>query len=180
MATDFDDIRETPSLKATSILFTAGARIQINTPAAHAFQTITDFPTYSQWNHDTPSMHLQTPAPLQTGSTLQMKTIMVDQGKAYDIPVEILRLDAPGPDDVYGIAWRGMMMPRWFAVSERVQEVRSVPGEPGRCEVVTWESMAGWGAYPFKYVMGIPGQLKGFNRRYLESLKERAEKTAAS
>lgn len=44
------------------------------------------------------------------------------------------------------------------------------------CEVRQWESMSGWGAYVLKYVMGVPKQLDEANLKYIQELKEFAER----
>lgn len=69
------------------------------------------------------------------------------------------------------------MLPAWFATSERMQTITPLKDDPNACEVKNWESMAGWGAYIFKYIMGVPTQMKDFNMRYAEDLKARAEST---
>lgn len=178
--TDSDAIRPTPGLGKSTILFTVNSTVRIQAPPKHVFSVITDFPAYSTWNSDTPEMTLQGPDPsaaLKKGSTATMKVIMSDQNKTYDIPIEILQLESPTADGIYTLGWRGKMLPSWFATSERVQEIRPVDDDPNVCEVHNWESMAGWGAYVFKYIMGIPAQMKKFNAKYLDELKSRAEST---
>jgi hypothetical protein len=70
-------------------------------------------------------------------------------------------------------------MPRWVAVSERVQTV--TPTNHGTsCRVKQWESMSGWGAYILKNLMRIEGQLAESNLTYVQDLKEHAEAKHAS
>lgn len=75
----------------------------------------------------------------------------------------------------YTLSWRGMLLPTWAGIAERVQIV--TPTADGKaCEVKQWESMAGWATYIFKYAMGVPKQLDDSNLRYSEDLKAYAEK----
>jgi hypothetical protein len=86
--------------------------------------------------------------------------------------LQILRLERT--PQKYALAWRGMLMPTWVGIAERVQEVTPL-GDGKACTVKQWESMAGWVTYIFRYAMGIPQQLNEGNLRYLNSLKAHAE-----
>lgn len=48
------------------------------------------------------------------------------------------------------LAWKGRMpIPEWLLIAERVQQVVSLPDQPGWCEYRTWDSWKG----PLAYVM---------------------------
>jgi hypothetical protein len=70
-------------------------------------------------------------------------------------------------------------MPRWMAVSERIQKITLTNYETS-CRVKQWESLSGWGAYILKHLMRIECQLAESNLTYVQDLKKHAEARYAS
>ena len=78
--------------------------------------------------------------------------------------------------DLSILSWRANHLPSWFAVAEKVQTVKPVPGNAQACEVKQWETMSGWGAYVYNWIWGWEGELGRMGVQYLEDLKKRAHR----
>ena len=72
------------------------------------------------------------------------------------------------------MAFRGLLLPSWFAVVERVHTVVSSTNGKS-CEVTSWESMGGWGAYVLKYLLSAPLQVRDANVKFAYDLALFAE-----
>lgn len=67
------------------------------------------------------------------------------------------------------LAFRGLLIPSWVAVVERVHTV--VANDDGQsCEVSSWESMGGWGAYILKYFFSAALQVHDANQKFAYDL----------
>ncbi|KAJ3494877.1 hypothetical protein NLG97_g3798 [Lecanicillium saksenae] len=159
-------ITETPGQTKQSILFTEGVTFTVNAAADEVFDAITDFPNYGRWNTWSPSFKFDGGDGPKAGSQGVLSAVALKRN--YTLPVRIIKLESS--PDKHVLAFRGLLLPSWVAVVERVHVV--VPAADGRsCEVTSWESMGGWGAYILKFFFSAVLQVKDANEKFSADLK---------
>ena len=84
--TTITNIRETPGLPASSIVFTSGSTVGINAKAEKVFGVITDHTHYGDWNTWTPVFEFEDEQPIRLGSTGVLTAKMQGQNTDLKIP----------------------------------------------------------------------------------------------
>lgn len=178
-------IKETPGLRKPSIVFTEGINFTVNVPATQVYDIITDFANYKAWNTWSPEFKLgKQEVTVGSRGVLFAKALLRD----YQLPVEVLPtiqlpvlavlnefmqiIKLENNENSKTLAFRGLLLPSWFAAVERVHTV--VPTGEG-CTVTSWESMSGWGAYLLKYLLKAREQVQDANIKFARDLAAFAE-----
>ena len=173
-ATLLSSLTATLGQPESSLVLTSGSTVQINAPAQTVFEHILNTNAYRDWNTWCPQLTFAEHEDIRTPGTVgTLHCWMEAEKRSFKIPVKIL--EASSSADRYVLAWRGQLMPTWFAIAERVQIVERVSDSV--CVLRQWESMSGWGAYVLKYLLRMQTQLDQPNLLYANDLKAYAERS---
>ncbi|KAI9431258.1 hypothetical protein H4582DRAFT_1250786 [Lactarius indigo] len=168
---------------ARSSVFVIRSSIAISASKQKVWDTLLDFPSYSEWNpfmrsteliseEDKKPLPSQIAAPgLRVRLRLNMPPTMDDVGKKASVTEEILtHVDS----DTFRFAWRFATPARWLITAERWQVVRD-DGPGGQTAVYeTWEFFGGLAGYLIRFFMGA--KLQTAFDAMSRALKERAER----
>lgn len=75
---------------------------------------------------------------------------------------------------MYVLAFRGHLLPAWFAVVERAHTI-TPKGDGQSCEVTSWESIGGLGSFILKYFLSAPQEIRDANTKMAHDLTSHAE-----
>ncbi|KAF2471440.1 uncharacterized protein BDR25DRAFT_260993 [Lindgomyces ingoldianus] len=155
-----ENILPTPNVSTKEAVGTAGAKIKLHATSEQVWRDLIDFGKYGEWSKRVPSVDFGEDKGKLKEGMVGVMTVVPPNASPNTFPVEIISIS----QSTHTLVWKSLTgLPDWVILSERVQEVVDLPGQPGWSQYRTWDTWKG----PFAYVMqwvfkkGIEENLEG-------------------